>query len=75
MLVVAGVMRFARLQEGAILKEAVALRGGQVAPESNENMSQCTATPNPSLKRTRTGMSFQALISFWAFHGLPARAA
>ena len=31
--------------------------------------------PNPSLKRTRTGMPFQALISFWAFHGLPVRAA
>ena len=31
--------------------------------------------PNPSLKRTRTGMPFQALISFWAFHVLPARAA
>ena len=31
--------------------------------------------PNPSLKRTRAGMPFQALISFWAFHVLPARAA
>ena len=30
---------------------------------------------NPSLKRTHTGMPFQALISFWAFHALPARAA
>ena len=31
--------------------------------------------PNPSLKRTRAGMPLQALISFWAFHALPARAA
>ena len=31
--------------------------------------------PNPSLKRTRAGMPFQAVISFWAFHVLPARAA
>ncbi len=32
-------------------------------------------TPNPSLKRTRTGMPFQAVISFSAFHVLPALAA
>ena len=31
--------------------------------------------PNPSLKRTRTGMPFQAVISFSAFHAMPARAA
>ena len=34
-----------------------------------------TMTPNPSLKRTRNGMPLQALISFWAFRGLPLRAA
>jgi len=34
-----------------------------------------SAWPNPSLKRTRTGMPLQALISFWAFHAMPARAA
>lgn len=31
--------------------------------------------PNPSLKRTRAGMPFQALISLWAFHVPPVRAA
>jgi len=31
--------------------------------------------PNHSLKRTRAGMPFQALTSFWAFHVMPARAA
>lgn len=33
------------------------------------------ARPIPSLKRTRAGMPFQALISFWAFHVLPVQAA
>ena len=32
-------------------------------------------TPNPSIERTRTGMSLQALISSWALRALPARAA
>ena len=31
--------------------------------------------PNPSIERTSTGKPLQALISFWALRGLPARAA
>jgi len=32
-------------------------------------------TPNPSVKRTRTGKPRMAFISFWAIRGLPVRAA
>ena len=68
--------------------EASAKRGGgacsaAVAAASSPSPFSCAGSsailqrmlPNPSLKRTRTGMPLQALISFWAFHVLPARAA
>jgi len=38
-------------------------------------MSSARMMPNPSLKRTRTGMPLQAVISFSALRVLPARAA
>ncbi|WP_290646621.1 hypothetical protein [Aquabacterium sp.] len=49
-------------------------------PSAQRNLSpirpgRTVAPPNPSLKRTRNGMSRMAFISFWAMRATPLRAA
>ena len=55
----------ARLQEESPVQSLVAQQSLWCRPPR----------PNPSVERTRADRPLQALISFWALRGLPARAA
>ena len=59
----------------AAREASVALAPGLQLELGMQTFGSSTATPNPSIERTRSGSAGLAFISFWALRALPARAA